>query len=168
MLVPKGGRDRLMAVRSVFQELDIPLVRTSMVECLTSYVSRLARAHSVTPGVLHHREVMKYGAARRKHVRLWNQSSIAFLHLRHQCHRRCCQRLCLGDREDERERPPFNTSPCFPRSRSFHCTCLCVAWPRAVPFVWSVGNRPVSRSACLCFGRWKWSSSARFAGARCD
>jgi transcriptional regulator with XRE-family HTH domain len=38
---------------------------TSMVECLTSYISRLAQAHSVTPGALHHHEVMKYGAPRR-------------------------------------------------------------------------------------------------------
>ena len=38
---------------------------TSMVECLTSYISRLAQAHSVTPGVLHHREVMKHGPTHR-------------------------------------------------------------------------------------------------------
>ncbi|MGA7931308.1 MAG: TniQ family protein [Candidatus Sulfotelmatobacter sp.] len=31
-----------------------------MVECLTSYICRLAQAHSITPGVLHHREVMKH------------------------------------------------------------------------------------------------------------
>lgn len=38
---------------------------TSMVECLTSYISRLAQAHSVTPGVLYNREVMKHGPTHR-------------------------------------------------------------------------------------------------------
>jgi hypothetical protein len=51
--------------RSRFFNLSPAGFGTSMVECLTSYVSRLAQAHSVTPGVLHHREVMKYGPARR-------------------------------------------------------------------------------------------------------
>ena len=32
---------------------------TSLVECLTSYFSRVAQAHSVTPGALHHHELMK-------------------------------------------------------------------------------------------------------------
>ena len=51
--------------RSRFFNLSPAGLGTSMVECLTSYLSRLAQAHSVTPGVLHHREVMKYGATRR-------------------------------------------------------------------------------------------------------
>lgn len=34
---------------------------TRMVECLTSYISRLAQVHSVTPGVLCQREVMNHG-----------------------------------------------------------------------------------------------------------
>ena len=38
---------------------------TSLVECLTSYFSRVAQAHSVTPGALHHHELMKHGARRR-------------------------------------------------------------------------------------------------------
>jgi transcriptional regulator with XRE-family HTH domain len=48
--------------RSRFFNLSPAGLGTSMVECLTSYISRLAQAHSVTPGVLHHREIMKYGA----------------------------------------------------------------------------------------------------------
>ncbi len=38
---------------------------TPLVECLTSYFSRVAQAHSVSPGALHHHEVMKYGVHRR-------------------------------------------------------------------------------------------------------
>ena len=37
---------------------------TSLVECLTSYFSRLAQAHSVSAGALHHHEVTKHGAHR--------------------------------------------------------------------------------------------------------
>jgi len=51
--------------RSRFFNLSPAGFGTSMVECLTSYISRLAQAHSVTPGILHHREVTKRGAARR-------------------------------------------------------------------------------------------------------
>src|SRR5215831_3382515 len=51
--------------RSRFFNLSPAGLGTSMVECLTSYISRLAQAHSVTPGVLHHREVMKHGPTRR-------------------------------------------------------------------------------------------------------
>ncbi len=51
--------------RSRFFNLSPAGIGTSMVECLTSYICRLAQAHSVTPGVLHHREVMKHGPTRR-------------------------------------------------------------------------------------------------------
>lgn len=51
--------------RSRFFNLSPVGFGTSMVECLTSYISRLAQAHSVTPGVLHHREVMKHGPTHR-------------------------------------------------------------------------------------------------------
>jgi transcriptional regulator with XRE-family HTH domain len=51
--------------RSRFFNLSPAGFGTSMVECLTSYISRLAQAHSVTPGVLHHREVMKHGPTHR-------------------------------------------------------------------------------------------------------
>ena len=37
---------------------------TALVECLTSYFSRVAQAHSVSPGVLQNHEVPKYGARR--------------------------------------------------------------------------------------------------------
>jgi hypothetical protein len=37
---------------------------TPLVECLTSYISRVAQAHSISPGALQHHEVPKYGAHR--------------------------------------------------------------------------------------------------------
>ena len=37
---------------------------TPLVECLTSYISRVAQAHSISPGALQHHEVPKYGAPR--------------------------------------------------------------------------------------------------------
>ena len=51
--------------RSRFFHLSPVGLRTSMVECLTSYICRLAQAHSVTPGVLYHREVIKHGPTHR-------------------------------------------------------------------------------------------------------
>lgn len=51
--------------RSRFFNLSPAGLSTSMVECLTSYISRLAQAHSVTPGVLYNREVTKRGPTRR-------------------------------------------------------------------------------------------------------
>jgi len=37
---------------------------TPLVECLTSYISRVAQAHSISPGALQHHEVPKSGAPR--------------------------------------------------------------------------------------------------------
>lgn len=51
--------------RSRFFHLTPAGLGTSMVECMTSYISRLAQAHSVTPGALHRREVMKGGSTHR-------------------------------------------------------------------------------------------------------
>jgi TniQ len=51
--------------RSRFFNLEPVGLGTGLVESLTSYFSRLAQAHSVSPGALHHHEVMKQGAGRR-------------------------------------------------------------------------------------------------------
>ena len=55
----------LLPARSRLYHLEPVAFGTGMVESLTSYFSRLAEAHSVTPGVLHHHEVLPRGAGRR-------------------------------------------------------------------------------------------------------
>ncbi len=53
---------------------------TPLVECLTSYFSRVAEAHSVSPGALQHYEVPKYGAHRQSMCPCsgrWKPSSFA-------------------------------------------------------------------------------------------
>jgi len=55
----------LLPARSRLYHLEPVAFGTGMVESLTSYFSRLAEAHSVSPGELHHGEVLPLGAGRR-------------------------------------------------------------------------------------------------------
>ena len=120
---------------------------TSLVECLTSYFSRVAQAHSVSPGALHHHEVMKHGARRRNIFSCGINVPCALLHCRHQRYRWPGSRLCLGDRQAD----------CQKRSPIPHHDPLEVALPIANVDAWC--GRMVSRLSdqlgkgrqnCLC------------------
>ena len=50
--------------RSRLFHIDPVGLGTPLVECLTSYISRVAQAHSISPGALQYHEVPKYGAPR--------------------------------------------------------------------------------------------------------
>ena len=54
----------LVPPRSRLFHIDPVGLGTPLVECLTSYISRVAQAHSISPGALQHHEVPKYGAPR--------------------------------------------------------------------------------------------------------